>query len=36
MTHDEVKNLVEDLLKKSGWVVTEETTEDGAIIVRGE
>ncbi len=35
MTNNEVKNLIEEMLKKSGWEITDETTEDGEIIVRG-
>ena len=34
MTNEEVKNLVEEMLKKSGWEITNETTEDGETIVR--
>lgn len=35
MTNNEVKNLIEEMLKKSGWEITDETTEDGEIIARG-
>ena len=34
MTNEEIKNTIEEMLKKSGWEITNETTEDGEIIVR--